>query len=250
VIELAHVRKEFGRLVAVEDLSLTVSRGELFALLGPNGAGKTTSVKLITGLLRPTSGTVSVCGFDVARHPREVKSRLSYVPDQPHLYEKLTGREFLQFVGGLHLIDGSGFNRRVDELLDLFGCTSYADELAENYSHGMKQRVVLASALLTEPEVIVIDEPMVGLDPRSARLVKDVLHELTQAGTTVFMCTHTLSVAEEVADSIGIVDHGNLIAYGALDELRRQSRFEGSLEELYLGLTAATDAVAGGEVRG
>jgi len=250
VIELEQVRKEFGELVAVRDLSLTVQRGELFAFLGPNGAGKTTTVKLLAGLLRPTSGTVRVCGFDVARQSLEVKRRLSYVPDQPYLYDKLTGREFLEFVGGLHRMDGAGFSHRVEELLELFGCTSYADELAENYSHGMKQRVVLASALLTDPEVIVIDEPIVGLDPRSARLVKDVLRERIRAGVTVFMCTHTLSVAEELADNIGIVDRGRLIAHGTLEEIRRESRLDGSLEELYLDLTAASGTAGEGGARG
>ena len=246
MIELERVTKRFGRLVAVSDLSLRVERGELFAFLGPNGAGKTTTVKLIAGLLRPTAGVVRVCDFDLALRPLEVKRRLSYVPDQPYLYEKLTGREFLEFVGRLHRVDGRLLGRRIHDLLDLFGCQEYADELTESYSHGMKQRVVIASALVVEPEVIVIDEPMVGLDPRTARLVKDVLRERTRSGVTVFMCTHTLSVAEELADRIGIVDRGRLIACGTLSELRRLSRSEGPLEELYLRLTAEAGSGAGG----
>lgn len=247
MIELERVSKRFGQLVAVSELSLRVERGELFAFLGPNGAGKTTTVKLIAGLLRPTGGVVRVCDFDLARQPLEVKRRLSYIPDQPYLYEKLTGREFLEFVGQLHRVDGAALGRRIEELLELFGCQDYADELTENYSHGMKQRVVIASALVVEPEVIVIDEPMVGLDPRSVRLVKDVLRERTRAGATVFMCTHTLSVAEELADRIGIVDRGRLIACGTLGELRELSRSQGSLEELYLQLTAEaeTEGVGG-----
>jgi len=246
VIELEGVSKCFGDLVAVRDLSLRVEGGELFAFLGPNGAGKTTTVKLITGLLRPSAGVVRVCRFDMSLEPLRAKRRLSYVPDQPYLYGKLTGREFLEFVSRLHRMDGARADRQIDELLGLFGCLDYADTLTENYSHGMKQRVVIASALLTEPEAIVIDEPMVGLDPRSARLVKDVLRQRARGGVTVFMCTHTLSVAEELADRIGIVNEGRLIACGSLEEVRRQSHREGSLEELYLGLTEAGEPEEGG----
>jgi ABC-2 type transport system ATP-binding protein len=229
-------------LEAVRDLSLRVERGELFALLGPNGAGKTTTVKLIAGLLRPTGGAVRVSGFDVLREPLEVKRRLSYVPDQPYLYEKLTGREFLQFVGRLHRMNGADLERGIDQLLEFFDCVGYADELTESYSHGMKQRIVLASALLTKPQVLVIDEPMVGLDPRSARLVKDTFRERAGEGVTVFLCTHTLSVAEELADRIGIVDRGRLVACGTLAELRRGSPQATTLEELYLGLTGPDQA--------
>jgi len=242
VIELERVTKRFGRLAAVRELSLRVERGELFALLGPNGAGKTTTVKLIAGLLRPTAGVVRVSGFDVLREPVEVKRRLSYVPDQPYLYEKLTGREFLELVGRLHRMNGAELGRGIDRLLELFGCVDYADELTESYSHGMKQRIVLASALLTEPQVLVIDEPMVGLDPRSTRLVKDIFRERAKDGVTVFMCTHTLSVAEELADRIGIVDRGRLVACGTLAELRRADPEAASLEELYLGLTGPDHA--------
>jgi len=253
VIELEGVTKRFGRLEAVRDLSLRVERGELFAFLGPNGAGKTTTVKLIAGLLRPTAGVVRVSGFDVEREPLEVKRRLSYVPDQPYLYEKLTGREFLEFVGRLHGMNGAALERGIDRLLELFGCLEYADELSESYSHGMKQRIVIASALLTEPQVLVIDEPTVGLDPRSARLVKDTFRERGKQGVTVFMCTHALSIAEELADRIGIVDRGRLVACGTLAELRARppaareadghpggtSPEARSLEELYLSLTGS-----------
>jgi len=249
MIELERVTKRFGALEAVRDLSLQVERGEVFALLGPNGAGKTTTVKLIAGLLRPTAGAVRVSGFDVLREPLEVKRRLSYVPDQPYLYEKLTGREFLQFVGGLHRMNGADLERGIDQLLEFFDCTSYGDELTESYSHGMKQRIVIASALLTKPQVLVIDEPMVGLDPRSARLVKDTFRERAGEGVTVFMCTHTLSVAEELADRIGIVDRGRLIACGTLAELRRGSPQATSLEELYLGLTEPESSASLGVLR-
>lgn len=248
MIELERVTKRFGELAAISDLCLVVEPGELFAFLGPNGAGKTTTVKLISGLLQPSSGVVRVCRYDLAREPLEAKRRLSYIPDEPFLYGKLTGREFLQFVGRMHRMNGAGLDRQIDELLELFGCSDYADELTENYSHGMKQRVVIVSALLTQPEVIVIDEPMVGLDPRSARLVKDVLRRRARSGVTVFMCTHTLSVAEELADRIGIVERGRLIACGSLEELRRQSHRQGSLEDLYLGFTQAAEASRGGGV--
>jgi ABC-2 type transport system ATP-binding protein len=247
MIELERVTKRFGELEAVRELSLRVERGEVFALLGPNGAGKTTTVKLIAGLLRPTAGVVRVSGFDVAREPLEVKRRLSYVPDQPYLYEKLTGREFLQFVGRLHRMNGAELERGIDQLLEFFDCAGYADELTESYSHGMKQRIVIASALLTNPEVLVIDEPMVGLDPRSARLVKDTFRDRAHDGVTVFMCTHMLSVAEELADRMGIVDRGRLIAWGTLAELRQGRPQAGSLEELYLGLTGAAQSAGADE---
>jgi len=254
VIELERVTKRFGRLEAVRDLSLRVERGELFAFLGPNGAGKTTTVKLIAGLLRPTAGVVRVSGFDVLREAVEVKRRLSYVPDQPYLYEKLTGREFLEFVGRLHRMNGANLERAIDRLLEFFGCLEYADELTESYSHGMKQRIVIASALLTEPQVLVIDEPTVGLDPRSARLVKDTFRERGKQGVTIFMCTHALSVAEELADRIGIVDRGRLVACGTLTELQAQgggaSPVAASLEELYLSLTGSAQAEGGAEGHG
>ena len=254
MIELERVTKRFGRLEAVRDLSLRVERGELFAFLGPNGAGKTTTVKLIAGLLRPTAGVVRVSGFDVVRDPLEVKRRLSYVPDQPYLYEKLTGREFLEFVGRLHRMNGANLERAIDRLLEFFGCLEYADELTESYSHGMKQRIVIASALLTEPQVLVIDEPTVGLDPRSARLVKDTFRERGKQGVTIFMCTHALGVAEELADRIGIVDRGRLVACGTLAELQAQgggaSPAPASLEELYLSLTGSAQAEEGAEGHG
>ena len=241
MIELERVTKRFGEVVAVSELSLRVEAGEVFALLGPNGAGKTTTVKLIAGLLRPTAGRVRVSGYDLLSQPLEVKRRLSYIPDQPYLYDKLTGREFLEFVGRLHRLDGATLSRRIEQLLELFDSVAYADELTESYSHGMKQRVVIASALLIEPRVIVIDEPMVGLDPRCARLVKDLLRERARGGVTVFLSTHTLSVAEEVADRVGIMDRGRLIACGTLEELRRLRQTRGSLEELYLSLTAEAE---------
>jgi ABC-2 type transport system ATP-binding protein len=237
VIQIDHVTKRFGDTVAVDDLSLEIPRGEIFAVLGRNGAGKTTTIKMIAGLLRPGAGTVRVCGFDAHRQPFEAKSRLAYVPDQPFLYDKLTAREFLHFTADLYRL-GRGREReaRIDELVRLFEMEDYLDELAEAYSHGMKQRVVLAAALLHRPEVLVVDEPLVGLDPQNARLVKSIFREETRRGTTLFMSTHTLPVAEEVADRIGILHEGRLIALGTMAELRSRGRSDGRLEDVFFSI--------------
>jgi len=234
MIQIEHVTRRFGDTVAVNDLSLDLQPGELFTLLGPNGAGKTTTIKMIAGLLRPTAGRVVVCGFDVLRQPLEAKSLLAYIPDEPFLYDKLSGREFLHFVADLYGI-GNGRDRetRIEELVRLFGMTDYLDDLTETYSHGMKQRVVLASALLHRPRVLVVDEPLVGLDPQNARLVKSLFREQTRQGITIFMSTHTLPVAEEVADRIGILHEGRLVALGTMADLRAQSRSDGRLEDLF-----------------
>lgn len=241
MIELVEVTKNFGPKRAVDGLSLQVNAGELLAFLGPNGAGKTTTIKIICGLLRPTSGSVRINGHDVTRDGRDARHILSYVPDQPYLYEKLTGREFLQFVLDMYGTDPAYGVKRSRELIDLFEMGSYIDGLTEGYSHGMKQRVVFAAALLHDPKVLVVDEPMVGLDPKSARLVKDLLRNLAASGSTVFMSTHTLDVAEQVSDRIAIVDHGRLVASGTLSELRQTLRMDGPLEELFLRVTSESD---------
>jgi ABC-2 type transport system ATP-binding protein len=210
----------------------------LFAFLGPNGAGKTTSIKLMVGLLRPTSGRVRVCGFDVVEQAREAKRRISYVPDEPYLYDKLTGREFLRFVAEMYGLAPKTATANIQREIEQFELSSFVDDLTEGYSHGMRQRLVFASALLHDPEVLVVDEPMVGLDPRSIRLVKDLLRDKAAAGVTVFMSTHTLSVAEEIGQRIGIIHHGKLLFVGTLAELKqRMSRHELSLEELFLEMT-------------
>ncbi len=240
-VTLLGITKCYGPTVAVDNLSLSVRAGELFAFLGPNGAGKTTTIKLITGLLRPDRGDIQVCGHHIGSNGVAAKAQLAYVPDQPFLYEKLTGREFLYFVAELYGID----NRRRDEVLEgliaRLGIGDFLDHLTESYSHGMKQKVVLAAALLHDPAVLVIDEPMVGLDPRTIRAVKDLFVEHTQKGRTVFMCTHTLDIAEAVADRIGIIHHGKLIAIGTLSELRTRAHSEHSLEEIFLQLTEESD---------
>ncbi len=239
MIEFSEVRRTYGNRVALAGLNLSIPRGELFALLGPNGAGKTTSIKIMVGLLRPSSGSVQLCGFDVVRQSRDANRLLGYVPDEPYLYDKLTGREFLQFVADMYGLEKNYARRRLDEEIANFGLASFVDDLAETYSHGMKQRVVFASALLHDPAVLVIDEPMVGLDPRSMRLVKDHLRAKAAAGTTIFMSTHTLAVAEEIANRIGVLEHGQLRFLGTLDELRTRVQTQHtSLENLYLELTS------------
>jgi ABC-2 type transport system ATP-binding protein len=239
VIELVHLVKQFGDLIAVNDVTLTIRRGEFFALLGPNAAGKTTTLKMLAGLMKPTSGCARVCGFDVQSQPLEARRRLAYIPDFPFLYEKLTPREFFRFIGQLFQMDDARIAAGAQALMARFHLDEFADLPLESLSHGTRQRVAIVSALLHDPEVFVIDEPMVGLDPQHARIVKDTLRERARAGMTVLMSTHELSVAEEMADRIGIINGGKLIAVGTRDELRRQSGASGALEEIFLTLTAA-----------
>lgn len=242
MIELENVTRNYGQTVAVDSLSLGVAPGEVFAFLGPNGAGKTTTIKMMVGLLRPTEGTVRLCGFDVARDPRETSRRVGYVPDQPYLYDKLSGRELLHFVGRMYGMSENDVAARIDAMSDTFELADFIDRLTESYSHGMKQRTVFASALLHRPEVFVVDEPMVGLDPHSVRLVKDLLRDQASDGACVFMSTHTLSVAEEIADRIGIVDHGKLCFLGTVTELEEKLVAKNSsLEHLFLELTRSNN---------
>ncbi|WP_435019661.1 ABC transporter ATP-binding protein [Tundrisphaera sp. TA3] len=235
MIELRGVTKTFGARKAVDQLDLGVRAGELFAFLGPNGAGKTTTIKMVCGLLRPTSGVVRVGGYPAASP--QARQLIAYVPDQPYLYEKLTGREFLRFVVEMYGLDLRASTRKIGELIDVFEMNDYVDELSENYSHGMKQRVVFAAALVHEPKVLIVDEPLVGLDPRSARIVKDLFVAQARSGVAVLMSTHLLSIAEELADSIGIVDHGRMLAQGTLAELREKVQHHGPLEDLFLKVT-------------
>ena len=242
MIELIHIVKRFGDLVAVNDLSLTVNRGEFFVVLGPNAAGKTTTIKVLTGLLKPTSGTARVAGFDVQAQPLDVKRRMAYVPDFPFLYDKLTPWEFFRFIGQLFRMDMAEIQKTGRELIERFHLGEFANKTIEGLSHGTRQRVAIVSALLHDPEVFVIDEPMVGLDPQHARVVKDALKERTMRGRTIFLSTHQLSVAEELADRVGIIHQGKMIAVGTPAELRRQSGAEGPLEKAFLALTAAESA--------
>lgn len=238
MIELIHLVKRFGELTAVNDISLMVPRGEFFAVLGPNAAGKTTTIKILAGLMKPTSGSARVGGFDVQTHPLEARKRLAYVPDFPFLYEKLTPWEFFCFMAQMFEVDSVRMQASARELTGRFNLEPFINKPIEGLSHGTRQRVAIVSALLHDPEVFVIDEPMVGLDPHHARVVKDVLKERSLAGMTVFVSTHQLSVAEEMADRIGIIHQGRLVALGTRDELRQQSGAAGPLEAAFLALTA------------
>ena len=240
-ILLRSVSKSYGRLTAVSDLSLSIPPGELFAFLGPNGAGKTTTIKLIVGLLRPDSGDVCVCGHHLGSNGLAAKAQLAYVPDQPFLYPKLTGREFLHFVAEMYGLSTDRRDEILQRLIARLDIGEFLDVLTEGYSHGMKQRVVLASALLHEPEVLVIDEPIVGLDPKTIREVKDLFLEFTGNGGTIFMSTHTLEVAEELAGRIGIIHRSRLRSLGTLDDLRAHATREHSLEEIFLQLIETAD---------
>jgi ABC-2 type transport system ATP-binding protein len=237
MIHAEHLTKAYGDLIAVNELNLDIAQGEFFAFLGPNGAGKTTTIKLLTGLIKPTAGRAVIGGYDIQRDSVDARKLMSYVPDFPFVYDKLEPREFMIFVGQLYGMDRAELLRASDELFDLFDLNATRGQLLENLSHGTRQRVVLASALLHNPKVIIIDEPMVGLDPRSARVVKDVLKERSRAGATVFLSTHVLHFAEELADRIGILNHGKLIAVGTMNELRQASGNVGALEETFLALT-------------
>ena len=245
MIELIRLTRYYGSLAAVNEVSLSVSPGEIFACLGPNGAGKTTTIRMMMGLLLPTSGTVRLGGYDLLAQPLAAKRLCGFVPDRPHVYEKLTGLEFLHFVAGLYELPSAAASARATQLLEMFDLGDWADELIENYSHGMKQRLVMAGALIHEPRILVLDEPMVGLDPRGARLLKRTLRALARRGVTVFMSTHSLEVAEEMADRIGIIDQGRLIALGTLEELRQRagSSAGADLEAIFLRLTGAEDVL-------
>jgi ABC-2 type transport system ATP-binding protein len=242
VISVRGLKKNYGSLTAVDGLDLEIAAGEFFAFLGPNAAGKTTTIKMLTGLLRPTAGEVHIGGFDMLREPGKAKELLAYVPDFPFVYDKLSALEFMQFVGDVFRLERARITRSTDELFEKFHLEEYRHELTENLSHGTRQRLVIASALLHDPKVFVIDEPMVGLDPMHARIVKQELKDRAKAGTTMFLSTHQLSVAEEVADRVGIIHHGKLIALGTVAELRAQAHETGALEKIFLSLIDQEEA--------
>lgn len=239
MINFNNLTKRFGQHIAVENLNMRIRAGELFGFLGPNGAGKTTTIKMMTGILKPTSGKIEIAGFDVQRQPQIAKMKVGYVPDEPYLYDRLTAREYLEFVAGLYRLDRKTLDIRSAELFETFGMDGWLDRKCEEYSHGMRQKVVFCAALLHNPAVLVVDEPIVGLDPQSTRLVKDLLKRYAAAGKTVFISTHVLSVAEELCDRIGIIDHGKLIGLGSIAELKAKAAQDDiNLETLFLSLTA------------
>lgn len=241
LIETQGLTKRFGEKAAVESLSFQVQGGEIFGFLGPNGAGKTTTIKMLVGLLQPTSGLVKVAGYHVQQQPLQAKAATGYVPDEPNLYPKLTARELLRFVGDLYGLEREQTERRSEELLRLFDLVSAGDDVIDSYSHGMRQKTALAAGLLHDPKVLVLDEPTVGLDPKSARLIKDILRQIADRGAAVFLSTHILEIAERMCDRIGIINQGRLIAVGTMDELRAMGKGESSLEDIFLDLTGGAE---------
>ncbi len=248
LISAQNLLKRYGEKVAVNNVSFQVKAGEVFGFLGPNGAGKTTTIKMIVGLLQPSGGSVKVAGYDVHAQPLQAKAAIGYVPDTPNLYAKLSGRELLRFVGDLYELPAQQVAHRSDELLRLFDLAQVADDLIDSYSHGMQQKIALATALVHDPHVLVLDEPTVGLDPKSARLIKDILRQLAERGAAIFLSTHILEIAERMCDRIGIINKGELIAVGAMAELRSMSEGKTSLEDIFLSLTGGAEIAAIAEV--
>jgi ABC-2 type transport system ATP-binding protein len=249
LIETQALVKRYGDKLAVNNVSFEVQAGEVFGFLGPNGAGKTTTIKMIVGLLQPTSGTIRVAGYDVQTQPLLAKAASGYVPDTPNLYAKLTGRELLRFVGDLYNLDRQRLAQRTEELLRVLDLNEAADNTIDSYSHGMQQKASLAAALMHDPKVLVLDEPTVGLDPKSARLIKDILRQMADRGTAVFLSTHILEIAERMCDRIGIIDKGALVAVGTMNELRSLGKAgETSLEDIFLGLTGGAEEAAISEI--
>lgn len=238
MIKLINLTKMYRGLRAVDDINLEVREGIIYGFLGPNGAGKTTTIKMMAGVLKPTAGQIIINGMDLAKQPSEVKACTGFIPDRPFIYEKLTGSEFLHFIAGLYRLDHHpALVKRVTALLELFELIHWADELVESYSHGMKQRLIMCAALLHQPKVLIVDEPMVGLDPKGARLVKDIFREEAAQGTTIFMSTHSLEVAQEVCQEIAIIQAGRMIATGTAKDLQKKAGVDGNLENVFLKLT-------------
>ncbi len=252
MIKLTQLTKRYGSFTAVNGIDLTIRKGELFGFLGPNGAGKTTTFRMIAGIILPTTGSIEIGGVDLGRQPLVAKRRLGYIPDRPFVYDKITGAEFLRFVAALYNAEDATLERRIDELLDLFELAPWKHQLTESYSHGMRQKLIIASAFVHRPEVIVVDEPMVGLDPKGARLLKDMFRQYVDRGGTVLMSTHTLEVAESMCDRIAIMQGGRILAQGTMAELREQTASgDSSLEDLFLRLTGGfrdhqLDTILGG----
>jgi len=241
LIKTENLTKRFGTVTAVNKLNLEVRAGEIYGFLGPNGSGKTTTIKMLTGLLEPTAGRAFICGLDIVKESAAAKALLAYVPDQPKLYGKLTAREFLALMADLYRMPRDVSRQRAQQLLEMFYLETRADELLEGYSHGMRQKVVLAAALIHQPRVLLMDEPTVGLDPASAHLLKDVMAELARQGATILVSTHILEIAERLCHRVGILQAGQLIAQGSPEELRTQAGRKGSLEDIFLELTGSAE---------
>ena len=238
MIHLDKLTKHFKQVTAVDSVSIRVASGEIYGFLGPNGAGKTTTIKMLAGIMRPTSGRIFIDGLELEKHPLEVKARVGFIPDRPFLYDKLTGVEFMSFMANLYGLNSGGREKRIQQFLDLFELAEWGGELVGSYSHGMKQRLIMSAALLHQPRVFIVDEPLVGLDPKGARLIKRIFNELRRDGLTVFMSTHTLGIAEELCDRIGIIQRGKLLAEGTVNELRELAGQEDPrLESIFLHLT-------------
>jgi ABC-2 type transport system ATP-binding protein len=238
LIQLINLTKHYGKVAAVDGLDLEVPAGQIFGFLGPNGAGKTTTIRVMMGILKATSGRVLLDGHDVVTDAQKAKALAGFIPDRPFIYEKLSGSEFLHFVGKLHRLEDQKLDRRIAELLEHLELSHWKDELVESYSHGMKQRLVVCAALIHQPRILVVDEPMVGMDPKGARTIKDLFCSLSKNGTTVFLSTHSISVAEEICHRIGIIQKGRLIACGTMGELHdRAAGRHGNLESVFLELT-------------
>ena len=242
MIELKSLTKKYGDYRAVDDLNLSVQKGEIFGFIGPNGAGKTTTIKMIGGILAPSAGTVKIAGIDIQQEPEKAKGKIGFIPDRPYLYEKLTGMEFLKFTADLYGVSDDVFSQKAQQNLEMFSLADWSDELIESYSHGMKQRLIMSAALLHDPEVIIVDEPMVGLDPMAILMVKDLFQRLAQKGVTVFMSTHTLAVAEDICERIGVISKGQLIASGTTADLQREVNItDADLERVFINLTTTAN---------
>ena len=237
MIELSNLTKDFGTTLAVKNLSLHVDAGEIYGFIGPNGAGKTTTIRMMGGRIEPTAGSIIIDDINMRKDPVAAKKIIGFVPDRPFLYEKLTGMEFIKFISDLYDVNPASLSRRAEELLKQFALWDWADEIIEAYSHGMKQRLIIAAALMHDPKVMVIDEPMVGLDPAAVRMVKDILKNLSARNVTIFISTHTLSIAEDLCDRIGVIHKGILLAQGTLAELNQTAQTGAAkLEEVFLTL--------------
>lgn len=243
MIELRNLTKHYGTTRAVDNLNLSIPAGQIFGFIGPNGAGKTTTIRMMGGIIEPTAGFVEICGINMKEQPEDAKGKIGFIPDRPYLYEKITAMEFLKFTAELYSVDGDEFLDKAETKLKMFSLSDWSGELIESFSHGMKQRLIMAAALLHEPEVIIVDEPMVGLDPFAIKMVKDLFVELASNGVTIFMSTHTLQIAEDVCDRIGIIHKGKLISMGTTEELKHEAHLqEADLEDVFITLTQNTDS--------